>query len=171
MARKCFPHYWPFMRGIYRSWIPSQRVNLWYFLWCQLNKLSKKPSSCRWFKTTWRSFDVSAISCKYTISCQNWSVIGPKFSASSQILPVSDLYIACYQLTNIKKISAGKLIICWWGMTNSWKTIKTQVLLNRNIWTFAAKFSGRILLKRENGIHYLQNYCLRTMNEIGICTD
>ena len=49
MTNKRFPHYWPFVRGIFR-WIlltNSRNAELWYFLYC-LDSVLNKRSSLRW---------------------------------------------------------------------------------------------------------------------------
>ena len=42
---KCFPHYWPFVRGILTGGFLSQRAGAWCFLCCCFFKLLNKQSS------------------------------------------------------------------------------------------------------------------------------
>ena len=46
MKWKCFPHYWPFVRGIHRP--PGGNADLWFVFDVSQNKLLHKHSSDMW---------------------------------------------------------------------------------------------------------------------------
>ena len=65
MIWKCFPHYWPFVRGIHRSLVDSPHKGpvIWgfEFICSYLNMLLNKQSSYRWVGTPWHLCDVTLI--------------------------------------------------------------------------------------------------------------
>ena len=60
MTRKCFPQYWPFMRGIHMQQVRGgpkmQHFNV-FFDW-HLNMLLNKQPVCHWFEAPWFLCDV-----------------------------------------------------------------------------------------------------------------
>ena len=73
MIRKCFPHYWPFVRGIHWSLFESPHKGpvMWscnVFIDTILNKLNKLWN-CQWFQTPWWLYDVTVMCAMCNFIC------------------------------------------------------------------------------------------------------